>query len=192
MTREEFNEKVLRFNQLIGLVNMKLREKKTLDEALKLNDVTIEEFEEMGISYDSKRNEVIKIRYVSYKDLKSTEQKKQPQNIEVFEQSDKSVLTSDRFKNEDLDHLKGIIENYSVLMEMAQAYKMNKNNFINEGTNKQIVIELPFEDDKLFRKTYRVNKIIAEQFESFCEEHKEYRVKDLISMAMKEYMEKYK
>lgn len=193
MTQEEFNEKKLKFNQLQGLINMKLRDKKinlSFDEILKIHDVTLAELEEFGMAFDSQKGEVIKVRYTSYKDFISNKTTSTPQ--EIIKSSDKSVLLTDILKNEDISSLKGIIDNYSILMEMVHAYKNNRNNLDNTESNNTIFIELPFEDDKMFRKTYRVNKVIAEQFEAFCNEHKEYKVKDLISMAMKEYMEKYK
>ena len=38
---------------------------------------------------------------------------------------------------------------------------------------------------------YRVNKTINEQFKEFCKEHKEFTAKDLLSQALKEFMDKY-
>ena len=48
MTEEEFKAKKFKFNQLYGNVNRSLREKKlSIEEALKINDVTLEEFDEI-------------------------------------------------------------------------------------------------------------------------------------------------
>ena len=199
MTREEFENKRFRFNQLQGLVNMKLRDKRlklSLDEALRFNGVTLEEFNEMGMDYDKDRNEIVKIRYVSYNDFETIEEEKQPQDISVITDDDKSVQMADIIKNQDLENLKELINNYDILLEMIKHYKLKLAGQDVEGdapaNNKFITIELPFEEEKDFRKTYRVNKIIAKQFEEFCNEHKEYKVKDLLSQALKEYMDKYR
>lgn len=192
MTEEEFKEKRFKFNQLYGRVNMALREKKlTLEEALKINDVTLEEFDEMGMGYDEKKNSIVYTRYVSYKDFKSREQDEQTQEVSIINNSDKSVQMADIFKNQDLAQLKTLINNYDVLLEMIEVYKTKVTGDAPADT-KFITIELPFEEEKDYRKTYRVNKVIAKQFEEFCNEHKEFTVKDLISMALKEYMRKYR
>ena len=68
---------------------------------------------------------------------------------------------------------------------------MFKQNNKLDTENKNIVIELPFEDDKSFKASYRVNKTINEQFKNFCKEHSEFTAKDLLSQALKEFMNKY-
>ena len=150
----------------------------------------------MGMDYDKDRNEIVKIRYVSYNDFETIEEEKQPQDISVITDDDKCVQMADIIKNQDLENLKELINNYDILLEMIKHYKLKLAGQDVEGdapaNNKFITIELPFEEEKDFRKTYRVNKIIAKQFEEFCNEHKEYKVKDLLSQALKEYMDKYR
>lgn len=197
MTEEQFKAKKFKFNQLYGNVNRALREKKlSIEEALKIYDVTLEEFDEMGMGYDEKKNSIVYTRYVSYKDFVVNEQEQQPQEVAIINNSDKSVQMADIFENKELSNLKTLINNSDVLLEMIQVYKSKGDGNGVEGNvpadNKFITIELPFEEEKDFRKTYRVNKIIAKQFEEFCNEHKEYKVKDLLSQALKEFMDKYK
>lgn len=38
---------------------------------------------------------------------------------------------------------------------------------------------------------YRIYKDIQEEFKAFCKEHKQYKVQDIISSALKEYLDKY-
>lgn len=38
---------------------------------------------------------------------------------------------------------------------------------------------------------YRIYKDIQEEFKAFCKEHKQYKVQDIISSAIKEYLDKY-
>ena len=68
---------------------------------------------------------------------------------------------------------------------------MFKQNNQLDTEHKNITIELPFEEDKTFKASYRVNKIINEQFKQFCKEHNEFTAKDLLSQALKEFMNKY-
>lgn len=73
-------------------------------------------------------------------------------------------------------------------MQMVDMFKQNNRL---ETQNKNIIIELPFEDDKTFKASYRVNKTINGQFKEFCKEHKEFTAKDLLSQDLKEFMDKY-
>ena len=38
---------------------------------------------------------------------------------------------------------------------------------------------------------YRIYKDIQEEFKAFCKEHKQYKVQDIISSAIREYLDKY-
>lgn len=79
----------------------------------------------------------------------------------------------------------GLVDNYDRIMELlARDDKMYDK--VYDG----IVIELPASED--YRTTIRVNKVIYEEFDRFCTENKAFNKKDIISMALKEYMEKYK
>ena len=73
-------------------------------------------------------------------------------------------------------------------MEMVNRFKQNKEKVLDAG----IVIELPFDDDKQINKSFRLNGVIAKQWEEFCKIHKQFTVKDLASMALKEYMDKHR
>ena len=80
--------------------------------------------------------------------------------------------------------------NFDVLMEMIEAYK-SKNTTI-EHDKTEIIIELPIDESKEFKTSIRINKIIWEQFKDFCKSNKNYTQKDLVSMAILEYMHNHK
>ena len=73
---------------------------------------------------------------------------------------------------------------------MIEAYKSK--NTTTEHDKAEIIIELPVDESKEFKTSIRVNKIIWEQFKDFCKSNKNYTQKDLVSMALLEYMNKYK
>lgn len=85
---------------------------------------------------------------------------------------------------------KYINTNFDILVEMIEAYKVNKNTITSDKT--EIIVELPLDESKEFKTSIRVNKVIWEQFKEFCKSNKNYTQKDLVSMAMLEYMQKYK
>ena len=64
---------------------------------------------------------------------------------------------------------------------------------LEELENNAIVVAL--QDDSEMNagpKSVRVNFFVWEEWKQFCEEHEEYSKKQLISLALKEFMEKHK
>lgn len=85
------------------------------------------------------------------------------------------------------ENYKKLMSNFDVLMEMIEKYKKN-----NEIPKSDIVVQLPYESDKNYKASIRIHKEVFEEFKVFCSKHKEFSQKELISMALVEYMEKYK
>ena len=79
-----------------------------------------------------------------------------------------------------------LMSNFDVLMEIVTKYKDNKT-----VPSENIELHLPEEDDKSYKTSLRVNKVVWEQFKEFCERHKSFSQKDLVSMALICYMKKY-
>lgn len=80
-----------------------------------------------------------------------------------------------------------LMNNFDAIMEMVEQYK-NTNVVQTDG----IVVQLPFEEDKLYKTSLRINKIVLDNFKEYCNRHKEFTQKDLLSMALIEYMDNHK
>lgn len=193
MKEEDFKRLQTRVLSKAGLVNMSLRKKLSYEEALKVNDITSEEFELMGWEYSQELKLLQRVRYVSFKDIKAidsedaaTEEQKQ---IEEINKKDDVGRIGSPFSEQNMNQLQELFNNYEVIMKMVDLFKANKRIDSNDNT---IVVELPYEDDKTFKASYRVNKTINKQFKEFCKEHKEFTAKDLLSMALKEYMDRHR
>ncbi|MGL5152960.1 MAG: hypothetical protein ACRC7N_20575, partial [Clostridium sp.] len=76
-----------------------------------------------------------------------------------------------------------------ILKEMIEQYKRHKS--MNTVPTGSIVVELPPEENGDYRKTLRLNKTIYQDFEKFCNKNKEFTIKELVSQALKEFIEKY-
>lgn len=85
------------------------------------------------------------------------------------------------------ENYKKLMSNFDVLMDIIERYKKN-----NEIPVSDIVVQLPYESDKNYKASIRIHKEVFEEFKLFCSKHKEFSQKELISMALVEYMEKYK
>lgn len=93
------------------------------------------------------------------------------------------VITDEKIKN----NIINLAKNYDKIMSIVQGYDKQYDK-VYDG----MIIELPLETIKDFRTSIRVNNVVWEQFDRFTTEHKEFTKRDLLSMALKEYMDKYK
>lgn len=100
-----------------------------------------------------------------------------------YDKGNTLVITDEKMKNNIID----LAKHYDKIMNIIQEYD-NKYDKEYDG----MTIELPLETKKDFRTSIRINNVIWEQFNEFAEDHKEFTKRDLLSMALKEYMEKYK
>ncbi|MDU1404201.1 MAG: hypothetical protein E6920_20105 [Clostridium sp.] len=83
----------------------------------------------------------------------------------------------------------GLISNYELIMKMLDNYKNNEDSF---NKSNGLVVELPVEQKKDFRVTLRLNDVIYEEFKEFADRNKQFTVKELVSQALKEFIQKYK
>ncbi|MCJ8342347.1 MAG: hypothetical protein MJH09_05800 [Cetobacterium sp.] len=189
MNRDKFNS--LEVIDQIEYINNLLKENKTLTLIAKDLDIgrsTIRDrFKKLNYRYSKELN-----KYVLNDDIKSVTAVKQEVNKNL-----KSINTDDLTKyndsipdvkhlNEDMKNkLVNVISEYDVLIEMIELYKRNSNII-----QSNIIIDLPEAESEL--TSFRVNKEILEQFNKFAKEQREYRKIDLVSMALKEYMENHK
>lgn len=93
---------------------------------------------------------------------------------EIINKSDEEI------KNNLLD----LVSNYDVLKDIIELHRRNTS-----VIKQQIVIDIEESGSKL--TTLRVNSKVLEQFNEFCKDNKQYKKVDLLSQAMKEFIEKY-
>lgn len=104
-------------------------------------------------------------------------------NKREYDNSNTLVINQKEIQNK----LIGLAQNYDKILRVIQEYDKKYDNQY-DG----ITVELPIETKADFRATIRLNNVIWEQFSEFVNNHKEFTKRDLISMALKEYMENHK
>lgn len=80
-----------------------------------------------------------------------------------------------------------LAQNYDKIMGLVNRYDKEY-----DKEYDGIVVALPIETKADYRTTIRVNNVVWDQFDEFVNKHSEFTKKDLLSMALKEYIEKYK
>ncbi|MEG2110610.1 hypothetical protein [Clostridium sp.] len=128
-------------------------------------------------------NKFIKLdrRHFSRHDVISIEK------VDVLENNSNKIMTVDDVVTEkdNQEKLINIINRYDDLMKLLD-------NKITNNFRSGIVIELPNEEGKKdTRATVRINKVIWERFNKFCDDNKAFSKKELLSQALKEFIEKY-
>lgn len=86
------------------------------------------------------------------------------------------------------DRFEGLLSNYDILMKMIEEYKSLGMQGVNDN---RLVIELPADKEEA-RVTFRINNTVYNEFKEFAETHKQFRVKELVSAALQEFVNKYK
>ena len=169
----------------INNINELLREGKTVKEIRELLGYSEKKFQKeiksLGYKFDQRlkqyiNNDIVKLSDSNSNTLCNTTCNTAP-STEIINKSDK-------------ENLNFIGENIEILKEMLMYYKRNKESNTNSNG---IVIDLI--DDKHKDngkpKSVRVNYFIWEEWKEFTSKNS-FSSKDLISMALKEYMDKYK
>lgn len=185
MTEKEFEALRKRVLRQLGFINKELLRKQPLDIVIQRSGLTREEIELIGYGYKEESNQMGRFKQVEYEDLPDHLKEQPKQEIEIVNKSNQLFTV---VNEEQVGQLQEMLNNYTVIMEMVNRFKQNKETVLEAG----IVIELPFDDDKQINKSFRLNGVIAKQWEEFCKIHKQFTVKDLASMALKEYMDKHR
>lgn len=195
MTKEELLG--LEIKELIGIVNSITREGKKVSEVaeiLKISDKTLRnKAKENNYVFSRGLKEYILNDDNSVKEegekkskAKRVITKKVPQKNDKIK--DESMTKSEEEKVEksassDNEILKSIALSVDSIRELLE-------DTIGEEKNERINISL--ENKEEFRTSIRVNKEVWEEFELFSNRNKTYKKKDLLSMALKEYIENHK
>ena len=99
----------------------------------------------------------------------------------------KDISTNDdndmTFSHQIKSNLTELAKNYDKIMTLIN----NDKNMTDD-----IIIELPVETKDNYRTTIRINNVVWENFKEFCVQNKMFTQRDLLSMALTEYVNKYK
>lgn len=101
-------------------------------------------------------------------------------SYETMSSSVTPIVVDDRFE--------GLLSNYDILMKMIEEYKSLGMQGVNDN---RLVIDLPggAADERI---TFRINGIVYKEFKEFAKNHKQFKVKELVSAALQEFVNKYK
>lgn len=181
----EFINKELKNNSNISL--KKVCQKFGLNKK-KLN----EKFYKAGYEYNAEDRAYTKVVFIqkSNKSIIDIEHKKIEANKSVEENF--NILESNRLKNIEnaLKEVKELIEIKEEIKEVIQKYNKDKN-VIDVMGQKELKIDSSKFEEEVKGRFVKVYKNINTDWIEFCEKNNQFKIQDLYSQALKEFMDKY-
>lgn len=191
MTKEEFN--ALEVLKQIEYINKELKNNVSITGVCKV----------IGVGRSTIRDRFKKLNYVFDKDVNKyvlaeennvcntdivaenngcTTSVKDVETIKVVKEGVLEIIekSDDEIKNNLLD----LAKNYELLLEIMDTHRRNTS-----VIKQQIVINLDEAESKL--STLRVNSKVLEDFNLFCDRNKHFKKVDLLSQALKNFIDQY-
>lgn len=196
MSKLEFDK--LEILEQIKYINNELKNNKSITSVCKeigIGRSTVRDrFKKSNFSYSKELNKYIHnkcITDVIQTNIEATNgcissdvKKENNNNITDVIQKDTLTEIINKSDEEIKNNLLDLVSNYDVLKDIIELHRRNTS-----VIKQQIVIDIEESDSKL--ATLRVNSKVLEQFNEFCKDNKQYKKVDLLSQAMKEFIEKY-
>lgn len=177
--------KELSIEQLVQYVNQELSRNRTMKDIeindFKVNDsVIVKRLNRRG--YKRKGNE-FKL------DITNITQKNKESSVKIVEKTIEKATNRDIQKyNKDIsdEKLMELVELIELIKEMLEEYNRNKETMESDKMNlrPKAVIEVK-------QKLFKIDVNVLEQWEKFVSNHKEFKVQQLISLALEEFINKY-
>lgn len=178
MTNEEF--KKLNDIDKINYINSELKTGKYVKDIRATLGISEKYIQKLMKTNNYERNQKLN-QYIP-----TTQSTTKPLEVSVVETNTNTLLTTEKANT--LDY---ISNNINILMDMIEKYKTTTQSTTETTTN---YIKIDLIDDKHLKpkpKSIRINEFVYQEWQEFCDKQ-HYSKMDLISMALKEYMEKYK
>lgn len=178
MTNEEF--KKLNDIDKINYINSELKTGKYVKDIRATLGISEKYIQKLMKTNNYERNQKLN-QYIP-----TTQSTTKPLEVSVVETNTNTLLTTEKANT--LDYLSN---NINILMDMIEKYKTTTQSTTETTTN---YIKIDLIDDKHLKpkpKSIRINEFVYQEWQEFCDKQ-HYSKMDLISMALKEYMEKYK
>lgn len=196
-----WNGDINNIDEVVKYLNNELSKGRTQKE-IEINDFKVNE-RVIAKRLTSRGYKKIDNQYIKYdnRDTEVSEIKTEERDnghIEVIRYSEQEHDNSNTLvikQKEIQNKLIGLAQNYDKILKIIQEYDEQsdeQSDKQSDKNNSNIAIQLPTESKTDFRATIRVNNIVWENFSDFTNKHKEFTKRDLISMALKEYMENHK
>ena len=186
MTKEEFNK--LDLMEQIDFINKKLKEGYSLTRLDQENIIS------------SRKTISNRFKKAGYELNKDTNQYEHIVDVvEIVNAADEVAITSEPIQESSNFVVRGDLVNNKALEELILNYSDMSSRldevykWYQESSNKVVTGDLTIDnfEGKVVTRSYKIYESIQKEFAEYCASSK-YRVQDLISQAIKEFLDKYK
>lgn len=190
----------LSIDKQVQFINIELKKDKNISvtklcKKFGLNKSTIiSRFTKGGYKYSVDTREYIKDTKVIHNNIKSI-------NKNIIQNNNKNIITNKIAKNNDLmemqelkgrlTDLKELLDLKEQLKEIIQQYNKNKN-VIDVPEPAELKIDKDKLKGELKGRLIKVYQNVNDDWIDFCKSNSQFKMQDLYSMALLEFMEKYK
>ncbi|MEF9991270.1 MAG: hypothetical protein RR835_02310 [Peptostreptococcaceae bacterium] len=180
MNKEKFNS--LTILEQIDFLNSQIKNNKSITSVCKelgIGRSTIRDrFKKLHYAYSKDLNKYIKVDPVNNDGCNTSDIINEDENL-----NNKPIVTIlEKTDIEIQNNLLDLVENYNVLKEIIELHKCNTS-----VIKQQIIINL--EDTETETATLRINKTTLNKFNEFCKNNKQFKKVDLLSQALKNFIE---
>lgn len=192
MKKEEFEK--LNIEDKVKYLNDKLSEGQTVTRIRE--DIGIKEkplqriMKEHGYKYLQRERMYAKEPTNSLEDNESIICRQEAIKPTISTEDNKATLSLQENIKDDLLELLSIKEElFDLVIESRQRADKEQSNIIEVIQEQGIKIEL--DNSEVVKRTIRGNKTVFDNWDKFCSKNKEFSKQDLLSMALKKYIEEY-
>lgn len=184
--------KELSTDEQIKWLNSKLSEGLTVSEIrdiLGIGERALQKHvKSISYKYDQKQRQ-----YIYQQDKSNTVAIQEHKSVEIVPQQDSSNVLALQMEASDYNKFIHILNNFEQLEKQVKELikQRDKEESIIEITPPKLEIK-PMQEGKIISKTYKINSVVVDEFTKFCKEHSNYKVQDIISVALEEFINKYK
>lgn len=177
MDRKEFDN--LTIDKQIEFINNRLEQHKTLTKACEVEGLRRNTVRDRFQSHGYK---LVEGKFINV--IESEEVQVEPSSS-IKEVPKENITPSDKVT---IGMIKAIQKELEQLKEEVQELKHNSSVPLQANTNLTINSFTGISENK----SYRIDSKVSKEFNSFCKKYKEYKKQDLLSQALKEFINKYK
>lgn len=153
------------------------------------NTINLDELSSEKLTSSINIDELSNQRLTSAINMEELSSQKLTNAINIEHLTNKNLTNSTNINE---DEIKKISQNIIELKEMINNLKHQNTSNNQESTNIMHSFKNLPKTIEILERTFKINLEVAKNFDEFYEDNKEFRVQDLISLALQELIDKYK
>ncbi|MBD8045820.1 hypothetical protein [Clostridium faecium] len=177
--------------ELVKFINMELKNNKDLSvnkiaDKHGLKKSTLKNKLRKGYAYDDKKRQYIKLKQSSIENKNQPKKEDKKEETKIIQKDNKSI--NNFLDDINIDDLKELLKLKDKLEEVIKHY--NKN-IVSSDPQVKLEIDVNKFNGKISSRLVKVYENVNSKWIEFCKKNSQYKMQDLYSKALLEFVEKY-